>query len=1399
MNINDIRLERYWNSGGEESEASLLPGNEDELVKYYGYKTLDFWRNEPLLFLIGQAGAGKSTYLRTFYLKKDNSLYVDLNKDKDNFIEDLDASPNWINFLTKSSIETNEAPHPLFTIILDGWDELLDYVECLRRLNKFLKNISEDKTEYIRIRISSRPGIKEKAVVDFLKKDCQWLVRSITDESHHRLILAPLCIEQVRLLWDSLNIKSGCFNDFWNACKSRDIIPLLGHIQTLLFLMRSFSNDATNWSSLPELYYEMLKAKIKEDDNRQIDTERTKVAESFDDTKRIDCLGELALFYLLGGRKPIPHPDTSNGIFTLPSIGTIKPDTIRFLLSTSIFKPGGIENIHFAQSQEAEYLAARIIFKRNISIDKIRGLLVYEKTIAPNLQDLSKWFAKFNKQWLEYITEYFPNIAIQSLDNLMPITSRDNIIKKWWKKRASYYSDWGTIAAVRDLIGITLADWYKSQLVLNVKNKNEESIYLLLKIGENVALQLPELRLLQNYLKHCLTNKSLYSKILSTLGRFNFGEIDFWKEVATHSMAYEYGKCISTIINQLQRNGMERTPILQYYKVIDSIDELFYYKEHLYQFFRSTKINEFKDTISWLGSINNNKQSIQHTWLESVVKGLLEACIENKHIKELVQIGTLLWSWHDSISEILSENNNRENKELFGIVKSVGSMILNESDFVVAFTSKGYYRDSWIFGADDLKRVLIEYDRTIRNNGDSSISNHLFYLLRSLSYSMKEYDTESLEILVELKNYLVQNNKFIDSGVQFLIGPWPLDGAWTQEAKNSHNLLKGHENERIKREEERRSKKGKAIEAYHKRIEEIKYSDWYEVFLLLSQGYSAYECQFYQFIHESVLDEKFWKVSIKQDFKDKVIKSAINFIREIKWEEEWSKDFSQKAQSKSYNINYKTFAPFFAWKLIWHYRSQEQIVEIMASVNKLLLLKYFIGLSGLLGKELTEVEWSFLTDNITTTELDSTWHELEILQNHTVRLPYELSLVKNIAVENFIANFLSTPFRAISQQQFLSEFIQNNGPDFLFKWFDCIETKNEELLLIGHTTDKRIFELLLQNAIEQAWSWLLVRFKANPIVARNFLQSVYLSRHSVNARNVKNWSIDFCLSIVIMYYQLFPPKDDPERQNAYTPDWIDNAIELRNLFLELLITRADINIQQVFSRLHKEIKGFDTFGNIRHTAKNNVAQARIPITSIRDMRTLLVDSDVLIINEQNDFSSWIAKLLEEFDKDVLNGKNGLSSLLWNQIYIKKKMHKKSKPEDALSDLIYQWLKWRTTKNAILRSAREPQIKSKSLPKSNPTKKEKGKRLDLELDLINPNCILNTVIEVKKSENKEWENDGLYQLKDYLELLNLKSGVYVVGRYSGFKPTAKKMMATLRKEIKKINKDGYTLYPVVLDM
>lgn len=207
----------------EGNESDSLHWNVQDVLRYSQYKPLDHWQDTPFLFLIGHRLALERIPTCVNSEREMTSSMWESKRMDPPFWAPYGKAPN------------GDAP---LTLILDGWDELFEEPDSRRQLIGFLINLDSSCRSRLRLRISSRPELPEQDILGSLRRNCAWLFSNLkTEGEENRLVLGPLCRDQVESLWSQLGngepasflwvSQTRCIYGEWREILCRDTIDTL--------------------------------------------------------------------------------------------------------------------------------------------------------------------------------------------------------------------------------------------------------------------------------------------------------------------------------------------------------------------------------------------------------------------------------------------------------------------------------------------------------------------------------------------------------------------------------------------------------------------------------------------------------------------------------------------------------------------------------------------------------------------------------------------------------------------------------------------------------------------------------------------------------------------------------------------------------------------------------------------------------------------------------------------------------------------------------------------------------------------------------------------------------------------------------------------------------------------
>ena len=1381
-----IELERLWcESSGTQDDGEPLLWSVEKYAQYSNCKPLDQWIEHPFLFLIGQAGAGKSTYLKQ-YGQSSNALVIGIKEHGSTFLDVLQADPKWKSFLT--NINKDSVP---LTIVLDGWDELVDETDCRKRLVQVFATLQEQHRSKIRLRIASRPELPEQKILQAMQIGCPWLFESVlsgTTNESHRLVLISLCHDQVETLWSHFG-KGLSSILFWEWIDQKGLQNWCGHVQTLCHLIDSFTQNKS-WDSVPELWEEILRLKIAEVDERKIDQLRSHSLPSGE--RLLDALGELALLYLLGGRDPIPHSDFSNKADKLPTFSELNREAQRFLLSTSVFTPGGPENIHFAQAQEAEFLGARRLNKAKIGLDNQIRLFVHEGGIPENLHGFCKWLAKIDLEWLNFLGKNYPRIAVKSLDSLVEPSVRNRIIKSWWESPRSNRNDREIFQDAINLLSDSSLPWLEQELKRLSPENESPCLTLLVSNLETRSINSEIKDYLQGLLRIQNLSNDLVTKILNLLASQNYGTKEFWIEVSHTWLMTDSGERIPAIAQQLKRYGSSTAQILPLFQAVSPLRQAFRYTEYLEAFFRALSLSDLPIAVKWTCSISVREfaNEYKYSWLGAAMEGLLNSLIRENDIDGILTLLAHLWKNFASFDSILRDDQK------VGVVFT-GHLLAQLQDALIAsdvrlfqFRERGLIRNQWIFVGGHQK-LMNAFQAEVKDHGYSKRANLLLDVACCIGVSWSEH----LELLYSVRQELERQGIWNEAKQLIrILGPLSLGSDMAKQERKYYVESNRDQLERQEREENSKSQKKAEWKNFYQQESKLPERDWFSCHRWLSFGYHI-DKSYRHFIPNSAFKEAFWKEKLSIATRENIIQKADEFIRSFKWNDLWTQDFAGRKASRaaSFSTHYETLAPLFAWKLLWYTRGDIRFNEDFSTIDRQIWLKYLWSIDAYYHESLDSAQYFFLCQYLDVETLTQIWDEQVSLLGETAKIPDVFLKCDFPCITTFVKNLLSVPFQCSLDSSILQNYIEEHGTSHLTSWFVDWQHRQHQANVIFEWEQLRF---LLKCCMECAWDWFLNYFSMNNSDILGFMEKLHMSRDTQGILAIWDWSERVLVKAIELVEINFPNATDPKHEDAYSPNWRDDVADFRRTLLEALLSHGEWDLPKICKEIQNNIPSFDPFGFIEEKAEQNVANKAISSFKAAQIADLLDARGVVVLKDEMDFSKWISSLIDEFEHTTLNGENGLATLLWDErIGLKGiSLLRTLKHEEAFSDLLYHWLQWRKLKSPLL-PAREVQIYRKSIRNPNPQPHEKGQRLDLDLHFTSLQKPFRIAIEVKRSINSEWSSSGITQLRNYLDRLGIKCGIYIV--YGHCSEKKEEMLAQLGENIEPFLKEGYSIIPVVV--
>jgi hypothetical protein len=893
-----------------------------------------------------------------------------------------------------------------------------------------------------------------------------------------------------------------------------------------------------------------------------------------------------------------------------------------------------------------------------------------------------------------------------------------------------------------------------------------------------------------DFLNKLSDESELYLKILQILSKNHFGELNFWLNESNKDNSFKGGEKIPSIMIRLKELGTPMEKLLQTIIPVGDYSQHYHYTDYLKNFFETITLEEIPTAIVWFTRQDIGAGCSDLFWLNGAVNGFLINLYQSNQPQAFLMIAQKIWSEYDSVQRFfVKDENPGENFSKEFRTKLFESLIEN-NDVLKSFIKVGFNTDSWIFPVEELEKLLEKFQFELERIGYTEYAQNLL----SLADWRRDQLCLYIELLCECREYMVAIGSFENSILESILGPQKINSERAINAKKYHEQDLKWKTEDIERARKTEENLIKGKEIFQNDFKNVSKYNWYECYNFLTFGYNWEKEGNYGPFPIEYVGTDFWLYSLTPEVRQTLQCKAADFIHKFAWNSDWEKDFSQRKESNSYSTHNYTIAPYFAWQLLHKIHGYTEFDRLFSQIDKYLWLKYLWTYSCYHSEPLEMKDWLFLLQNIEECELHSIWGDVKEQLGRSATLPKKFCEIDLEVIKHFLLSFFEKPFELPIGDSFLSHYLRENGANLCNDWFSKWFTLrySEESKAILWTEEFRFF---IQHFVGSAWDYLIKYVETANL---NDLFKWYgLNRHDCDSRLVKLWEKETLEDSIVFLYKHFNPDSDPKHYGVFSPDWRDEIAGVRSILIEYALDRANIEAEQIYRTLCEKITSFDTSRYIKQSLQEKMSERSIQL-NITEISELLLSNGIKIIKCNEDLTKWIVDLLLEFEKDVLNGENGICRLLWDEPVGRKSSAKpKPKHEEALSDLLYHWFQWRKLKNPILPS-RELQIFRNSDRNNDPNSIHTGQRLDIHLGFKHSVMDLKTIIEVKKTINPEIKNGkGVKKLKGYLDRLGINSGIFLIGNWNGTGESIEKITELIDPQIQKADSEGYKIYTQVI--
>jgi hypothetical protein len=413
---------RFWVPRGidwPEDEGFLLDP-ESELASYQSNLPvqLSAVRAKPVLILLGEAGAGKSTsideeYKHAKHIANEQGhlcAFLDLGEysQETRLIHEIFESDWFIAY------RAGTKPLALF---LDSFDECKLGIPNLSRLleSQFKKHIRTPET--LLIRIACRSADWSQSLESSLKDI--W-----GDKDGDKVGVFELCPLREQDVAAKAQVMGLDGKVILQAIHEREVESLASHPKTLDYLLKEFAHNKV----LPQRKAQIFEKGIQhlcEEHQRRIDSGR---GGTLSPGARMSIAGRIAAALIFGNRTAVWRGSViekpSEAVTLEELLGEESDDITIFMVGTraltetltvaGLFRQRSLQELRFVHQSDAEFLAAWYLAKSGLDIKQMLMLLrhPHDGHIAPQLHQTASWLASLNNTVFQNILDVEPDILL---------------------------------------------------------------------------------------------------------------------------------------------------------------------------------------------------------------------------------------------------------------------------------------------------------------------------------------------------------------------------------------------------------------------------------------------------------------------------------------------------------------------------------------------------------------------------------------------------------------------------------------------------------------------------------------------------------------------------------------------------------------------------------------------------------------------------------------------------------------------------------------------------------------------------------------------------------------------------------------------------------------------------